>query len=304
MLMHPISRSMFSGLLGAALALGATAAVAAAPLPVDQILARNATARGGLEAWRKVTTVSMTGQMDANKPLSSRPDYHPPVANPKRQSAAGAAPAAPVNDPDKVVELPYRLEMKRPLKTRLEIDVNGKTAVQIYDGVHGVKIRPFLGRDAAEPYTSAELELAAAEQELDGPLVDHERKGTKVALDGIDKVNDSDAYKLKLTFKNGTVRHVWIDATSFLDVKMDGSRHLDGKTHVIETYLKNYKPVNGLMFPMQTETVIQGVPGSTKITVATVSVNPTLDDGRFNAVAKPTTLAKQAVPAKKAGTQP
>jgi hypothetical protein len=209
-----------------------------------------------------------------------------------------------VNDPDKVVELPYRLEMKRPLKTRLEIDVNGKTAVQIYDGVHGVKIRPYLGRDAAEPYTPAELELAAAEQELDGPLVDHERKGTKVALDGIDKVNGSDAYKLKLTFKNGTVRHVWIDATSFLDVKMDGSRHLDGKTHIIETYLKNYKPVNGLMFPMQTETVIQGVPGSTKITVATVSVNPTLDDGRFNAVAKPTTLAKQAVPAKKAGTQP
>jgi hypothetical protein len=287
------SRSMISGFLGAALALAATAASSAAQLPVEQIVARNAAARGGLEAWRKVTAVSMAGQMDANKPRSSRPDYHPPVANPKRP-AAGAVPAAPADDPDKVVELPYRLEMKRPLKTRLEIDINGKTAVQIYDGVQGVKIRPYLGRLAAEPYTPAELELAALEQELDGPLIDHERKGTKVALEGVEKVGGSDAYKLKLTFKNGAVRHLWVDATSFLDVKMDGTRHLDGKTHVVETYLRNYKTVNGLMFPMLTETVIQGVPGSNKITVATVSVNPMLDDSRFKAATMPPALAQKA----------
>jgi hypothetical protein len=291
--MHYASRSMISGFLGAALALGAAAASAAAQLPVEQIVARNVAARGGLEAWRKVTAVSMAGQMDANKPRSSRPDYHPPAANPKRPTAPGAAPAATADDPDKVVELPYRLEMKRPLKTRLEIDINGKTAVQVYDGVQGVKIRPYLGRIAAEPYTPAELELAAAEQELDGPLIDHERKGTKVALEGVEKVGGSDAYKLKLSFKNGAVRHLWIDATSFLDVKMDGTRHLDGKTHVVETYLRNYKTASGLMFPMLTETVIQGVPGSNKITVATVSVNPTLDDSRFKAATTPPALAQK-----------
>jgi hypothetical protein len=180
--------------------------------------------------------------------------------------------------------------MKRPLKTRLEIDVNGQTAVQVYDGVHGAKIRPFLGRTAAEPYTAGELELAAAEQELDGPLIDHERKGTRVTLDGIENVRGSAAYKLKLTFKNGAVRHLWVDATSFLDIKMDGTRRLDGKPHVVETYLRNYQTVNGLKFPMLTETVIEGVPGSTKLTVASVSVNPSLDDSRFSVAAKPAVL--------------
>jgi hypothetical protein len=295
--MHRVSHRMISGLLGATLVLGTATAFAAAQLPVEQILARNAAARGGLEAWRKVTTVSMSGQMDANKPRSSRPDYHPPVANPKRPPVAGAAPAAAPDDPNKVVELPYRLEMKRPLRTRLEIDFDGKTAVQVYDGVQGAKIRPYLGRSAAEPYTLAELKLAAAEQELDGPLIEHERKGTKVAAEGIEKVDGSDAYKLKLTFKDGAVRHLWVDANSFLEVKMDGTRHLDGKSHVIETYMRNYKSVNGLMFPMLTETVIQGVPGSSKITVATVSVNPALDDSRFKADAKPAL-------AKKDGTKP
>lgn len=288
---------MISGFLGAALACGATAALAAAQLPVEQILARNAAARGGLDAWRKVTSVSMTGQMDANKPRSSRPDYHPPMANPKRQ-ASGAAPAAPADDPNKVIELPYRLEMKRPLKTRLEIDFNGKTSVQIYDGVQGFKIRPYLGREGAEPYTAAERQLAAAEQELDGPLIDSGRKGTQVALEGVEKVEGSEAYKLKLTFKNGTVRHLWVDATSFLDVKMDGTRHVDGKPREVDTYLRNYKAVDGLMFPTLTETVIQGVPGSSKLTVASVSVNPVIDDSRFKVDAKP------AVAAQKTGAKP
>ena len=280
--MHQSSRPLILGFFGMAAALtAATAALAAAQLPVEQILSRNAAARGGLEAWRKVTTISLAGQMDANKPMSSRPDYHPPAQAPKGHIAAGATPPPTAVDPDKVIELPYRLEMKRPLKTRLEIDVSGKTAVQVYDGVQGAKLRPFLGRDTVEPYTRVELDLAATEQELDGPLIDHERKGTKVVLDGVEPVNGSEAYKLKLTYKNGTVHHLWVDATSFLDVKMDATRHIDGKNRPVETYLKNYKSVNGLMFPMTTETVIPGVPGSSKIVVASVTVNPSLDDSRF-----------------------
>jgi hypothetical protein len=278
--MQKLSRSMLAG-MAVALAFSSSSSFAAAPLPVEQILARNAAARGGLQAWRKVRSVSMAGEMDANKPLASRPDYHPPGLIPKHPAPA----AASADNANKVIELPYRLEMKRPLKVRLEIDVNGQTAVQVYDGVRGAKIRPFLGRTTPEAFTAAELELAAAEQELDGPLIDHERKGTRVTLEGIEKVQGAEAYKLKLTFKNGTVRHLWVDATSFLDIKMDGSRRLDGKTRGVETYLRNYQAVNGLMFPMLTETVIEGVPGSTKLTVASVSVNPSLDDSRFSVAA-------------------
>jgi hypothetical protein len=293
--MHSVIRSLSSGILGVACALGTTVSFATAQLPVDQIVARNAAARGGVDAWRKVSTLSVSGQMDANKPLSTRPDYHPPMTDAKRAAAPGAK-AVPVDDPNKVVELPYRLEMKRPLKTRLEIDFDGKTAIQVFDGVQGAKIRPFLGRSNAEPYTPTELKLAAAEQELDGPLIDHERKGTKVEADGIEKVNGADAYKLKLTFKNGSVRHLWVDAKTYLEVKMDGNRHLDGKDHLIETYFKNFQAVNGLMLPMLNETVIQGVPGSSKLTVAGVVVNPALDDSRFAADLKaPTVLAQKGV---------
>jgi hypothetical protein len=297
----PSSRSLARVVATVVLACSATAAHAAAPtLPVDQIVARNAAARGGVDAWRKVTTLTITGQMDANKPRSSRPDYHPPLEDPKRALASGKL--TPKADPDanKVVELPYRLQMKRPRQTRLEIDVDGQTAVQIYDGTQGTKIRPFLGRATAEPYTEAELALAAEEQELDGPLIDHERKGTKIALEGVEKVDGADAYKLKLTLKSGAVRRVWVDATSFLDVKIDGSRKLDGKVHPLETHLRNYKSFGGLQFPTLSETVVQGVPGSTKLTVETVTVNPAIDDSRFKA--EPTPKAPSGPPA--AGKKP
>lgn len=309
--MYPIVRTIVGARFGIAAALVATTGFAATSLPVEQILARNAEARGGIEAWRKVTTISMVGQMDANKPRATRPDYHPSAIDPKSHPAAGATPVTPptksVDDPNKVIELPYRLEMKRPLKTRLELDVNGNTAVQVYDGAHGYKLRPFLGRDSVEPYTKNEMELAAAEPELDGPLIDHDRKGIKAVVEGVDKVGGTEAYKIKLTFKNGSSRHVWVDSVSFLEVKMDATRHLDGKDHVIETYLRGYKRFGGLMFPMVTETMIQGVPGSSKITVTTVSVNPAIDDGRFKIETKATMPAKPAIPAKpvaKTGTKP
>ncbi|MDB6091074.1 MAG: putative signal peptide protein [Gammaproteobacteria bacterium] len=262
----------------------AAATVAAAPsLPVQQIIDRNVAARGGLDAWRRVTTLAMSGQMDANKPRALRPDYHPPAVMPKNKPVAGAVDpgAKPADDPNKIIELPYRLEMKRPRKTRLEVDFQNQTAVQIYDGSQGVKIRPFLGRTNPEAYTPAELELAAQEQELDGPLVDYARKGTKVALEGVEALEGRDTYKLKLTMTNGAVRRVWVDATSFLDVKIDGTRKLDGKQHAMSTYLRDYKSVDGLMMPMLSETTIDGVPGSTKLTVAKVTVNPPLDDSRF-----------------------
>lgn len=290
----------------AATVLAAGVAAAAAPaLPVEQILARNAAARGGADGWRKVNTLELTGTMDANKPMSSRPDYHPPAqaAHPRAPAGAAAAGAA-ADDPNRVIELPFRLQMMRPRKTRLEIDFNGSTAVQIYDGARGVKVRPFLGRSTPEPYTPAELKLAAQEQELDGPLIDHERKGTQIALDGVETVHGRDAYKLKLTLRGGAVRHVWVDAASFLDVQVDGTRTLDGKPHALTTYLTDYRSVDGLMIPMRAETSIAGVPGATALVIDHVSVNPHIDAARFSVALPPTKTRGAATPTVAATTAP
>ena len=63
--------------------------------------------------------------------------------------------------------------------------------------------------------------------DLDGPLVDYAAKGTRIELAGMEKVEGRDTYKLKLTMKNGAALHVWIDAETFPEAKIEGQRCAD-----------------------------------------------------------------------------
>ncbi len=244
--------SFIAGMTSALMTL--TAPVAAPQgLTVEQIVEKNIAARGGAKAWHEIQTMTMTGKMDAGT--------------------------------KKNVQLPFVMKLKRPRMSRLEIEFAGKTALQIYDGQNGWKVRPFLNRNEVEPFSATEMEMAADQQDLDGPLIDHEAKGIKVELEGVDPVEGHDAYRLKLTMKNGKTHHLWVDATSFLEVKMEGfPRRLDGKPHNVEVYYRNYGPAGSVKVPYLLETVVTGVKETGKMTIETVVVNPKLDD---NAFAKP-----------------
>jgi hypothetical protein len=180
------------------------------------------------------------------------------------------------------VRLPFQMELKRSHKMRLEVTVKGDTAVQVYNGKQGWKLRPYLGRTSVESMSPEELRAAAAETELDGPLMDFTAKGYQLELMGMEQVEGKDAYKLKLILPGSVVRHVWVDATTWLEVKVDNSRKMDGKDRLMETYLRDYKPHNGLLVPHLLETVTEGVKDKQKLVVEAVVLNPKLSDERFS----------------------
>lgn len=250
----------------------APAPTASAPkLSAAEIVDRSIAARGGLSAWRSVQTLSWSGKMDAGG------------GNQKQLKIPGMPPPKPVQDPGAQAQLPFVLEMKRARKQRLEIQFNGQTALQVYDGTQGWKVRPFLNRHDVEPYTQAELASAADQAELDGPLVDYAAKGTRVELEGVDRVEGRAAYRLKLTLKDNHVLHDWVDAQSFLEVKIEGTpRRLDGRVHPVNVFLRDYRSVNGLRIPHLMETVVDGVARTEKIQIEKVEVNPRLDESRFS----------------------
>jgi hypothetical protein len=238
-------------LLAVPLVVVADSATAPVDLTAAQIVERNISARGGLQAWRGVKTLSMSGKLDAGGKQK--------------------------------VQLPFVLEMERNRKTRLELQFNGQTAVQVYDGTNGWKLRPFLNRRDVEPYTPEELKAASMQADIDGPLVDYVSKGTKVQLEGLQSVEGHDAFNLKLTLKTGQVQHIWVDAQTFLDVKIEGTpRRLDGRFHPVATYMRDYRSVNGLLIPYVNETAVEGVRQTEKILVEKVVVNPKLEDSHFS----------------------
>jgi cytochrome oxidase Cu insertion factor (SCO1/SenC/PrrC family) len=279
-------------------ALFALAIVAGACGPSEfgarRIADRNAKARGGLDAWRAVKTMSMTGKLDVGVPRDPArlaKDYQARNAAGPRAKAMGL----PALHADKPLQVPFLMELARPRKSRFEIQFQGATAVQVYDGEQGWKLRPFLGRNEVEPYSDEELATASQQDQLDGILLDYTAKGSRLERAGTEKVEGRDADKIKVTLANGQIRNVWVDQQSGLEVKLDGTRRLDGKSHAMWTFFRDYRKVEGLMIPHVLETVVDGVNGSEKIVIDTVAINPLLTAPRFEKPSPRVVLAATAL---------
>lgn len=301
---------MLRKMLVAGLAFGCASSLlvgqSTAGLTAAQIVNKNVTARGGLKAWRAVETLMESGKMGAGGDnRQTQAAQLPGLKRPGKDVAP--LPASPRLKEE--AQLPFTLKLERPRKLRLELEFNGKTAIQVYDGTNGWKVRPYLNRMEVENYTDDELQKSALQADLDGPLVDYVAKDTKVELEGTEKLEDHDTYRLKLTMKNGHSVHVWIDAKTFLETKIEGApRRLDGLEHPVEIYFSDYRTVDGLQIPFLLETKVlpltaQGkrghpVPGSApypveKIVIEKVQVNPKLDAALFSKPAIETATASK-----------
>ena len=277
--------------LAVSLVLAADTSLAPASLSAAQIVDKNVAARGGLPAWRAVQTLSLQGKLAAGG--NQRATLPVPAPNPKE--FANTLPRRPAEE----VQLPFLMEMKRPRKMRLELKFNGQTAVQVYDGTNGWKLRPFLNRHEFEPFSEQELKIASYQGDLDGPLVDYVAKGTHVELEGTEKVEGRNTYKIKVTENTGHTFHVWVDAVTFLEVKIEGQpRRLDGTDHAVEVYYRDYRSVDGLQIPFVLETRVLPVGKNSlgfrdtpvppeRIVIDQVVVNPKLEDKLFSKMEVP-----------------
>ncbi|HEX6737439.1 MAG TPA: hypothetical protein VF310_04100 [Vicinamibacteria bacterium] len=252
-------------LLGASALLLAAAALAQAPshppsLTVDEIVAKNLKARGGVDKLKAVSSVRMSGRM---------------TLGPGQ-------------------EAPLVIELKRPSKVRIEVTVQGMTMIQAYDGATGWAVVPFAGKPDPQAMGPEETRQAEEQADFDGPLMDWKQKGHKVELVGKEKVPEGEAYKLRVTLKGGDVRYFFVDASSFLEVRAEGKRTAQGSEMEFENILKDYRAVGGLMVAHAVEMGPKGAAEKAKLTLDKVELNPAIDEGRFKMpAAKPAEAPKQ-----------
>jgi len=214
---------------------------------VDEIVAKNIEARGGMPKIKAVKSLRMTGKMTLGPGL----------------------------------EAPFLIEMKRPNKLRLDATLQGMTLSQAYDGKNGWQINPFGGNKNAEPMSPEDLKEADEQSDIDGSLVDWKAKGHKVELVGKEKVEGTDAYKLRVTLKNGTVRYLYLDADSYLDIKTESKRTIRGTETETEQTIGDYKDVDGLLLPFSMESSAKGSPEKQKMTIEKAELNVAIEDNRF-----------------------
>ncbi|HUJ39967.1 MAG TPA: DUF4292 domain-containing protein [Candidatus Acidoferrales bacterium] len=232
---------------------------------VDEIIAKNIEARGGEAKLRAVKSIRLTGRFEVGPGMVA----------------------------------PMVMMQERPGMVRMEFTVQGMTGIQAYDGKEGWDIMPFQGKKDPEPMAADDVKLMEAQGDMDGPLMDYKAKGNTVEYLGKDKVEGSDAYKLRVTRKNGIVETVYIDVDSGLEVKTVTKAKVHGNETEEESTYSDFRTVDGLVFPFAIEQNTVGSQQKQKITIDKIEINPDLSSVQFQ---MPAAAPAQPKPAEKPGT--
>jgi len=227
----------------------------AAAQTADEFLAKVLAARGGADKIKAIHAERVSGK------ISFGPDF----------------------------EGPFSVEFVRPLKMHMEININGRNVIRVYDGKSsGWVINQFAENKDVQPMDAADLRNIADESDFDGPLVDYQSKGNHIELQGKDEVAGQQAYKLQLTNKNGEVRTYFYDASTFLLLKWEGKVVVDDHETLLETFFSDYRDVHGVKFAFEVDSDSPGAPQQQKkITIDKIEIDPKIDEVRFAKPAAP-----------------
>lgn len=212
----------------------------------DELVTKYIQARGGMEKIKSIQSMRMTGTMSTGQ-----------------------------------LDVPIVMLMKRPNLVRMEFEVQGVTGVRAYDGQNAWALMPFLGTPDAVPITGQELKEFGDQADIDGSLVEYKAKGNTIELLGKEKVDGADAYKLKVTRKNGDVDTVFLDATTYLQIREDGQRTVQGALKDFSTKIGDYRDVEGLKFPYAIVSGVKDAPEHQNLTIEKVELNVPADASLF-----------------------
>ncbi len=214
---------------------------------INAVVAQNIEARGGEDVWKALDALRLTGQMDLGQGM----------------------------------HVPYVMEQKRPGKMCLEFVFDEKTAIQCVDGDGGWKLLPFRGRNYPEAMTDQELSAMAGAADIDGLLFNAAERGNKIKFAGKELVAGRSATKLAVTMPGGSMRWVYVDDETGLEVKLETTRIVRGEERLVETYYYDWQNTDGLLIPRRQESKTEGDDEFHFVTVDSVLSNPSLDDSRF-----------------------
>src|SRR3954469_12905998 len=222
----------------------------------EELVAKNLAAKGGEEKIKAIKSLKMTGRYQ-------QPDGF----------------SADVG-----------MEAKAPNELRQSFTIQGMTQVQSFDGATGWQINPFNGRRDAEMLGEDDLRDISEDADFYGPLVDFKEKGNTVEYLGHTTVDGDDAYKLKVTLKNGDIYYYYLDPDTFLEFRTERQQFIRGSVREQVTEFGSYKQVEGVYFPfVMTSGRRKDLANASTITIAKLEVNVPVEDQAFKMPAAPAT---------------
>jgi len=223
-------------------------AVSAFGQTADELLEKNLKAMGGKDKLEALHSVRMTGKMKMGP-----------------------------------MEAPFTITKARPTEVRFDFTIQGMTATQAYDGKVGWMVMPFTGNKDPQTMTEEMLKDFRTDADFDGPTFDYKAKGNKVEYVGKEDVEGTPTFKLHVTTKDGKESNEYLDAATYLAIRTEATRNVQGQLLETETTIGDYKTVDGLMFPYSIESHVKGKEsmGSQAINIDAIELNPKVDTTIF-----------------------
>jgi outer membrane lipoprotein-sorting protein len=221
------------------------AVVARAQTPtVDEVVARNLEAKGGVEKLRSLQTVRLSGTITAQG-----------------------------------ISVPMTTWAKRPNLMRQEMHFQNKNVVSAFDGTTAWVLDERRG-GGAHAVTGPQLAVAAEEADFDPVLLDYKERGHTVKLLGTQQIDGKPVYELEVTTKAGRVQHYFIDAATGLERRTTMTMEQDGLTANVAIDFSDFREVEGVTMPFSSR---QSLNGTTvrQVAIDKVAFNLPIEDEVF-----------------------
>jgi hypothetical protein len=219
----------------------------AAGQTADDLVSKNLQAKGGIDSIKALKSLKMTGRFQQG-------DFTADVGQ----------------------------ESRAPNFIRETFSLQGMTQIQAYDGTTGWQISPFQGRKDPELLGEDDLRNLTEDADFYGPLVDYREKGNTVEYLGAATVDGDDAYRLKVTLKNGDIFYYYLDPDTSLEIRIEKQQFIRGSVRESLINLGSYKLVNGVYLPTSLEVGDKRNPNSmSQITYSKIEGNVDLPDSEF-----------------------
>jgi hypothetical protein len=176
--------------------------------------------------------------------------------------------------------MPLKIVRMRPDKYLMEYDVADITAYQGYDGTTAWMTTPWTGNPKPQVMPEDRAKNMKNTSDFDGLLYKWKAKGHTAELIGLDSVENVPAYKIKLIRKDGGIEYYFIDTKSYRLQKKIFFRIVRGKEAEIANYFRDYKIIDGILFPFIIDATIDGQPYSSS-QFETIELNKPVDEKVF-----------------------
>jgi hypothetical protein len=187
---------------------------------VDEIVSENTTAMGGKEKLGSLKSVKMTGSMTVQG-----------------------------------TDVNITMTKSHMAGWRMEMDIMGTSNYRVANTSSGWVYMPVMGMTEPKEMEADQFKSAVNQVDVQGTLFNYKEKGTTIEFLGKEKLDAGEAYKLKVTFKNGETANYFVDVNTKRLVKVASKMTFNGQEMDIETSFSDFKQnADGYWFPFTTST--------------------------------------------------